>query len=76
MSRWSKNAWIKAYWSVTAIIVLTISGQALIGHLTGVAHFYQWRNGPSQVGMALNTAICLALLGSAVGVGLFWKDDA
>lgn len=69
------NRWIRAYWAVTTIVVLTIAGQALLGHIAGIAHYYQWRNGPGQVGMALNTAICIALLGGAVGVRLFWKAD-
>lgn len=69
------NRWIKAYWSVSSVVVLTIGGQALLGHVAGIVHYYQWRGGSSQVGMALNTAICLVLLGGAVGVRLFWKDN-
>lgn len=69
------NRWIRAYWAVTAIVVLTIAGQALLGHITGIVHYYQWKYGQGQVGMALNTAICIALLGGAIGARLFWKAD-
>lgn len=69
------NRWIRAYWAVSSVIVLSISGAAMLGHLAGIASYYQWRNGPAQVGMALNTAVCLVLLGGAVGARLLWKAD-
>lgn len=70
------NRWIRAYWAVSSVVVLTIAGRALLGHIAGIANYYQWSKNPANVGMALPTAICLVLLGGAVGVGLFWKDDA
>lgn len=69
------NRWIRAYWAVSSVVVLTIAGQALLGHITGIVKWYQWRNGPTQVGMAINTAVCLLLLGIAVGARLLWKAD-
>lgn len=69
------NRWIRAYWAVSSIVVLSISGSALLGHVAGFANLYQWRNGPNAVGMAINTSICLLLLGAAVGVRLLWKEN-
>lgn len=75
MSQWTKNGWIRAYWAVSAVVVLTIAGRGLLGHMMGIAYYYQWRANPTSVGMALPTAICLVLLGGSVGALLLWKDN-
>lgn len=69
------NRWIQAYWTISGVVILAISLSALWGHWLGIANLYQWRHGPGAVGMALNTAICLALTGGALLFRLWWKDN-
>jgi len=49
---------------IQGLLVVAVGFSAALGHLAGIKQLYQWDE--THPGMALSTAICFIVLGSAV----------
>jgi hypothetical protein len=63
-----KSDWAAMVIGFTGLIAFTLSGLALVGHISRTAGLYQW----SATGMALNTAISVIALSVGALAAAYW----